>query len=60
MCYTERMKKIAQKEGYTLAEMRSQTAEIIEESVARLRARLRAVWKKQEAVGRRTRHGATV
>lgn len=48
------------KEGYTLAEMRVLTDRMIDESMNRLRKRLRAAWKKQEAVDRRVRHGVIV
>ena len=51
-------KKAKITEGYSLAEMRVITDRMIDESVDRLRKRLRAAWKKAGA--RNVRHGATV
>ncbi|MDO8522321.1 MAG: hypothetical protein Q7S08_03475 [bacterium] len=51
-------KKTKMTEGYSLAEMRVITNRMIDESVDRLRKRLRVAWKKTGA--RNVRHGATV
>ena len=49
-------------EGYSSEEMRAITRQMIDESMGRLRKRLRVEWKKQESIGRvsHVRHGATV
>lgn len=49
-----------EKEGYTLAEMRALTDRMIDESMDRLRMRLRAAWKKQTVDKRRAPHEITV
>ena len=46
-------------EGYAPDEMRVLTNRMIDDSVERLRKRLRVAWKKQSGV-RDVRHGATV
>ena len=51
----KKKKKI--KERYTLAEARALTDQYIDESMERLRIRLRAAWKKQAAEKKKIRHG---
>jgi len=51
-------KKKGATEGYSVSEMRVLTNRMIDESVERLRRRLRAAWKKAGA--RNVRHGAAV
>ncbi len=48
-----------QKEGYTLDEARALTNQYIDESMVRLRLRLREAWKKQAAEEKKIRHGIT-
>jgi hypothetical protein len=45
------------KEGYTLEEARALTNKYIDESMERLRVRLREAWKKQAAEEKKIRHG---
>jgi len=45
------------KEGYSLEEARALTKQYIDQSMERLRIRLRAAWKKQAAENRKIRHG---
>ncbi|MFZ2555608.1 MAG: hypothetical protein WAX57_02105 [Minisyncoccia bacterium] len=47
-------------EGYTPEEARALMHKYIEESMERLRERLRDAWKAQAAKERRIRHGLTV
>jgi len=54
----KRKKKI--KEGYSLQEARALTNQYIDESMERLRIRLREAWKKQAAEEKKIRHGITV
>jgi len=56
----KRKQAVQRKEGYTLAEMREITNQMIDESAERLRKRLRAAWKKQAEQERRIRHEAAV
>ena len=60
MADMKRKKAKKVKEGYSLAEMRVLTDRMIDQSMDRLRKRLRAVWKKQAVADRRVRHGVIV
>ena len=48
---------VKRKEGYTLEEARALTNRYIDESMERLRMRLREAWKKQAAEEKKIRHG---
>lgn len=54
----KRGKKI--KEGYSLEEARVLTNQYIDESMERLRIRLREAWKKQAAEEKKIRHGVAI
>ena len=56
----KKRKKVTKEEGYTIAEMRVLTDRMIDESVERLRKRLREAWKKRAEQDRKMRHETVV
>jgi hypothetical protein len=55
----KKKKALERKEGYTLDEARALTNQYIDESMERLRMRLREAWKKQATEEKKIRHGIT-